>query len=327
MKKIFITGATGHIGNNLVRYLLTNYKDLDIQLLVRNEDDEAINDLQVNKIVGNITNKDFLIQIIEENSIIVHCAGLIDITNKKYQELEKINYQWTKDLIDVCIDKKISKFIYISSVDAIYKESSEQITEPVILYPNKLNSYYGKTKAMATNYVLDKINQQLISGTIIYPSAVIGPNDFKVSSIGQVLVDNIHNRIMARIDGGYNFIDVRDLAKAITYSMFNEVKSSYLVTGENLTVDELFVIINQKLNKKKMPIKLPFKLVLFISDLITIYYKLRKVKPVFTKYALNTLHSNHCYNNQLAKIELNLEITPVKKSIEDAIDWFIIHGN
>ena len=241
--------------------------------------------------------------------------------------MEKINYLLTKTLVDVCIEKKVSKFIYISSVDAINKEEEGLIKEPINFNPDLLESNYGKSKAKATSYVLDKIMSGELRGVILYPSAVIGPYDFKVSSIGQVLVDNIHNRIMARLDGKYNFIDVRDLSKAINYCIFNDVGTSYLITGEVVTVDELFRIINQKLGKKKLPIKLPLWLIMFLANFMPLYYKLRGVKPVFTKFALKTLNTNCDYDNTKAKKELKLKIRPAKESIEDAIEWFINHGN
>lgn len=327
MKKIIVTGSTGHIGNNLIRDLVENYSDIEIKLLVRRLKDEAIDEFDCLKVVGDLNDVSFLNKEIEESSIVIHSAGLIDVTNKQVAEMEKINNTLTRKLVDVCIQKKVSKFIYISSVDAIKKEDERVIKEPVSFKPNLLESNYGKSKAKATSYILNKISKGELSGVVLYPSAVIGPYDFKVSSIGQVLVDNIHNRTMARLNGKYNFIDVRDLAKAINYCVFNEVGSSYLVTGEIVTVDELFVIINRKLGKKKLPIKLPLWLIIFLANFMPLYYKLRGVKPVFTKFALKTLNTNCNYDNTKAKKELKLKIRPAKESIEDAIDWFITHGN
>ncbi len=326
MNKIIITGSTGHIGNNLIRCLLNEYPSVSIKLLLRRIKDSAIDEFDVEKVVGNLMDDEFLNSEIEEGSVVVHSAGLIDVTNKQIEEMDKINNVLTKKLVDICIAKKVSKFIYISSVDAIYKESGELISEPTIFYPDKLKSNYGKSKAKATEYVLDKINKKELVGTIIYPSAVIGPFDYKVSSIGQVLVDNIHNRIMARLKGKYNFIDVRDLSKAICHCIFNEVSASYLITGEVVTIDELFVIINKKLGKKKLPIKLPFWLIMFFANFMPLYYKLRGVKPVFTKFALKTLNSNCNYDNTKAKNELNLVVRPVEESINDAIDWFMTNN-
>ncbi|MBQ8292418.1 MAG: NAD-dependent epimerase/dehydratase family protein [Bacilli bacterium] len=327
MKKIIITGSTGHIGNNLIRYLVENYSDIQIKLLVRRLKDEAIDEFDCLKVVGDLSDISFLSKEIEEDSIVIHSAGLIDVTNKQISEMEKINNDLTRKLVDICIEKKVSKFIYISSVDAINKEEVGLIKEPTCFNPDLLESNYGKSKAKATSYVLDKINSGSLCGVILYPSAVIGPLDFKVSSIGQVLVDNIHNRIMARLDGKYNFIDVRDLSEAIAYCVFNDVGSSYLITGEIVSVDELFMIINEKLGKKKLPIKLPFSLIMFFANFMPLYYKLRGVKPVFTKFALKTLRTNCNYDNSKAIEDLKLRIRPAKDSINDAIDWFISHGN
>lgn len=327
MKKIIITGATGHIGNNIVRDLIENYSDIEIKLLVRRLKDEAIDGFDCLKAVGDLNDVSFLNKEIEEGSVVIHSAGLIYVTNKQINEMEKINHLLTKKIVDVCIEKKVSKFIYISSVDAINKGEEGLIKEPISLNPDLIKSNYGKSKAKATLYVLNKITSGALCGVILYPSAVIGPYDFKVSSIGQVLVDNIHNRIMARLDGKYNFIDVRDLTKAINYCVFNSVDISYLITGEVVTVDELFTIINKKLGKKKMPIKLPLWLIMIFTNFMPLYYKLRRVKPVFTKFALKTLNTNCDYDNTKAKQELNLVIRPTKESFEDAIDWFIAHGN
>lgn len=327
MKKIIITGATGHIGNNLVRYLLANYPDIEIKLLVRKLNDEAIVEFDVGKVIGDLTDVNFLEREIDEDSIVIHSAGLIDITNKEKKQMNLVNNISTCKLVDICIKKRIDKFIYISSVDAIYKEDEAKIIEPREFYPELLKSEYGKSKAQATQYVLNKINKGLLKGTVLYPSAVIGPYDYKVSSIGQVLVDNIHNRIMARLDGGYNFIDVRDLVAATAYICFNEVGTNYLITGKSVSVDELFRIINAKLDKKKLPIKLPFWLIMFLANFMPIYYMLRGVKPVFTKFALKTLKSNHNYDNSKAVQDLKLQIRAPRESIEDAIDWFITHGN
>ena len=286
MNKIIITGSTGHIGNNLVRCLVNNYPEIKIKLLVRNPNDKSINDLNVEKVVGDITDIDYLSKEIEEDSIVVHSAGYIDVTNKEKDRVELINNIATRKIVDICVKNKIKKLIYISSVDAIYKDKDGLITEPKEMFPELLKSEYGKSKAKATKYVLDKLESKELSGTIIYPSAVIGPYDYKVSSVGQALVDNIHNRIMARMKGGYNFIDVRDLSNAIAYACLNEVGYSYLVTGENMTIDELFLVIKNKLNKKRLPIKLPLWLVMGISNFAPMYYKMRKVKPVFTRFAL-----------------------------------------
>ena len=174
--KYIVTGATGHIGNNLVRYLLN--KNEKVKILVRREHDKAIDGLMCEKVVGNLNDAKFLEQHIEEGSIVIHCAGLIDITNKKIDELMNVNFLMTVNIVQSCIKKNASKLIYISSTDAINVQEGE-ITEPVSFDLEGLNNYYAITKAMASDYVLKTIKQGLIKGTIVCPSCVLGVNDFK----------------------------------------------------------------------------------------------------------------------------------------------------
>ena len=103
-----ITGATGHIGNNLVRRLIQNNED--VKVLVRRID-KSIENLNIKYCVGDIFNEDFLNQNIDPDDIVIHLAGIIDIKNKLKEETNKINYIGTVTITDVCIRKKVKKYI------------------------------------------------------------------------------------------------------------------------------------------------------------------------------------------------------------------------
>ncbi len=323
--KYIITGGTGHIGNNLIRELLKDQNN-EICVLVRRKNDESLRGLKVKEVIGDILDANFLSQVIEKNSTIVHIAGLIDITNKELDNLIKVNYEATKKIIDVSIKNKASKFIYVSSVDAIYKENNiAKIIEPTDLYPDKLKTYYGKSKALATKYVLEKLENE-IKGAVIYPSAVIGPNDYKISSAGTFFLNSLEHKMMARIKGEYNFVDVRDVAKSIIFIATNEtLHKSYLITGSNISVNEIFKTIYKYQNRKRLPIYLPLWFVYFISFFVPLVAKIKKEKPVFTKMAIDILNDNHNYDNSLSVKDLKMNYIDVKKSIIDSLDWLKKH--
>ena len=152
---IIITGSTGHIGNNIARYLAE--KNENIVLLVRRID-KSIEDINAKKILGNVFDKNFLEDNIKEGDVVIHLAGVIDIKNNKKEETLKINYEGTKTLLDVSINNKASRFIYFSTTDCILKED-EIIKEPTTMYPEKLLDNYNHSKALATKYVMDMRNE------------------------------------------------------------------------------------------------------------------------------------------------------------------------
>src|SRR5690606_13147503 len=113
----------------------------------------------------------------------------------------------TKRLVKIALNKSC-RFIYISSVDILSKPKKGAVYEPDSFdsCPNK--SHYQTSKWLATKYVDDHI-QKGLDGIIIYPSAVIGPYDFKPSKVGIELKKLMKHHILFSIRGGYNFIDSR----------------------------------------------------------------------------------------------------------------------
>ncbi len=78
MEKYIITGATGHIGNVITKKLCDLGKDVTV-LVLKNEDLSPIENLNVKIVYGDVTDRDFIFNFIEKDSIVLHLAGIIDI--------------------------------------------------------------------------------------------------------------------------------------------------------------------------------------------------------------------------------------------------------
>ncbi len=306
---IIITGSTGHIGNNIARYLAE--KNEDIVLLVRRID-KSIEDINAKKILGNVFDKNFLEDNIKEGDVVIHLAGVIDIKNNKKEETLKINYEGTKTLLDVSIKNKASRFIYFSTTDCILKEN-EIIKEPATMYPEKLPDNYNHSKALATKYVMDMRNENKdIMINILYPSAVIGINDYKPSAIGKVVKDIIDNKMQFGIKGGYNFVDVTDISEA-TYNLLQlKNNEDYLLTGRYVSIIEFYKIVNKVLNKRKTTIKIPLFLV----------YPFIPFVPYLSKFVIKTINQNPNFDNSKFKDLLNKDITKFEDTIKNTTEFF-----
>lgn len=306
-----VTGCTGHIGNNLVRYLIEQNED--VRVLVRRVD-KSIASLKVEFVIGDIFNEEFLNSHINEGDIVIHLAGIIDIKNKLAKETNEINFIGTKTITDVCITKKVKHYVYCSSVDAIYKENEfDKINEPTKMEPDKFNWNYSKSKAKATEYVLNKMNESSNTHiSIVYPSAVFGIHDYKPSYVGKVIIDAIKGKMEFGIKGGYNFIDVRDVVKAIYQASLKNENGSYILSGNNVTVFEMYDTINKALGKKKKVWKIP----LFIAKMAIPFV------PYLSNFTFLTLLENHNYDNTKAKEELGLVVTPFEDTVNVTVEWF-----
>ena len=305
-----ITGATGHIGNNLVKKLVKLNKE--VKVLVR-KIDQSIKDLPIEYIVGDVFNKEFLENNISSEDIVIHLAGIIDIKNKNKDQVFKINYEGANLIADICLNKNIKKYIYCSSVDAIEMKKGSYIKEPNNINVDNVKGNYGKSKALATLYVkkLMKENPNF-NASIVYPSAVIGPNDWKPSAIGKMIQDSIDKKMQFGIKGGYNFVDVDDVVDAIITLSESDFKDDYILSGEIVSVYKMYQLTNKAIGiKRKIP-RLPMFLVWlgipFVPYLSPIVFELLKTNPE--------------YDCSKAIKDLKYQHTSFEETINKTVKWF-----
>lgn len=324
MENFVVTGATGHIGNTLVREL-SKIDDAKIKLLILPDEDVSVfNDLNVEIKFGNILDINFLKREINENDVVFHLAGIIDISSAKKDMVYKVNVEGTKNIASVCLEKKVKKFIYTSSVHVIPPlKKGVLLGEPEIFNEKIIIGDYAKSKTLAVKIVFNLVKSGL-NAVVTYPAGVIGPNDYKVSEMGTLILDISNKKISNRISGGYNFVDVRDVAQGLISAYKNgRIGEGYILSGHMVSIDDLFKIVNKKFGRTKLVPKIARWFVKMFAKLAELHYKIRKRKPLFTSYSLYTISSNHNFSNQKAKKELQFNPRSIESSIFDAIDWFV----
>jgi dihydroflavonol-4-reductase len=322
--KCFVTGATGHIGNVLVKKLYE--KGHTVDALIMKNDDYSIIEPYCKIIYGDVTDKDKMLQIIKDYDVVFHLAGIVEIRVGRKKELYRVNVGGTKNIIEACQTNKIKKLIYTSSVHAIEEpKDGELITEPIELDPKKVKGHYAKTKAIATSLVLNQESSDLET-VVLYPSGIIGPCDYKLSNFGQVFTDYLLGRLTAYLKGGYNFVDVRDVADGlINAAIKGKNKEGYILSGHAITVKELLDQIADYTGRKKIKTKLAYWFIKSVSYLAEFVFWVMRRRPLFTHYSISVLNSNHNFSNEKAKQQLDFVPRDIMESIKDTIDFSTSH--
>jgi len=318
-----VIGGTGHIGNNLVTLLLE--KGWNVRVLVISNDNRLpFENDNLSYVIGDITNHSSLLNAIKENDIVFDLAAKISIY-KNDKSLYKINYEGTKNVVDVCIEKKVKKLVYISTCHII-DPIPGVLTEPEnTIDTKKLVGDYAKTKAMAWNYVHEKTKEGKLDSVIVMPTGVIGPSDIKVSNIGQMILGVANKKIPCGISGSYNFVDVRDVCNVIYNAfLFGKTGESYLAANKVTKATELLNTVANLCgyNKKFKPVswRLVYPFIIFAEW----NYKLKHQIPLFTRYSLLTLNTNADFSNEKSIKELKVEYKySVEQSFKDALIWFL----
>lgn len=318
---IVVTGGSGHLGNCLIRELIAQgYKD--ILAIVHPKDDLiSLTNLPIKIARCDIRDSERINSIIKNADIVFHLAGMVYIGSKKLDILYDVNVNGTKNIINACFNSSVKKLIYVSSVHAFSEpKNNNPITETKNFDPDQVIGHYAKSKAIATAEVLNAFNKGL-DGIIVHPSGIIGPYQFKLTHTGQMFLNFIKSNICFYIDGAYDFVDVRDVAKGIILALkFGKSGENYILSGERITIEEIIIII-EKIKSKKIKIKIPIDIAKTLSPLIESYYNFTKKTPTLTKYTLYTLNSNSNISCEKAKKELFYSPMPIEESIKDTIFW------
>ncbi|MGD9605521.1 MAG: NAD-dependent epimerase/dehydratase family protein [Bacilli bacterium] len=315
--KCLVTGGTGHIGNVLIRELFA--QGYQIKAIVMPNDCYQIIEPYAEIIIGNILDLPFLQATIKDVDVVFHLAGIVEIGSGKKKLIHKVNVQGTKNIVDVCLENHIPRLVYTSSVHALQELPKPQVQrESDIFDPKLVHGLYAKSKAEATAYVLSKkhLGMDII---VVHPSGVIGPYDYKVSNVSQLFIDLLCGRLRAYLRGGYNFVDVRDVARGVRLAAEKgESGECYLLSGHEITVKQLLDEIAHLGNVKKVKTKLAYWFILGMSYFAELYYLIIRQKPLFTHYSIVVLDSNYHFSNEKAKTKLGFTTRDLKESIRDA---------
>ena len=317
-----VTGATGCIGNVLIKELANAGKQ--VAAFVRPTSDLcSLEGCAYEKVSGDVLDLESLIRAFNGKQTVYHLASEISLLPGKHKKLQEINIIGTRNVIKACFECKIKRLIYTSSIHAFKEpENGTMIDESMPFYPDSNMGSYNRSKAAASIEVV-KAAQAGLDAVIVCPTAVIGPYDFRVSHIGQLIVDYCSGRFNVTIDGAYDFVDVRDVCRGHILAAEKGIKGDhYLLSGHRITIDALMLLLEEITGIPKPKYKIPVNLARFFAFFTPLYYKITDTKPRFTLYSINTVQSNSNISHKKATEELGYNPRPLKESLVDTIEWF-----
>jgi dihydroflavonol-4-reductase len=317
--KIAVTGATGHVGANLCRELIS--RGHHVKALIHH-DTRAIKDLDVERIDGSLADPASLDNLCRDAEVIYHLAAMISIDGKR-DKLIKTNVEGTKNLLAAIKKNQVKRLIHFSSIHALsHFPLDEKMDESRPLVETS-PMMYEVTKSMGEKIVRAEIANGL-DGIIVNPTAIIGPNDYKPSLVGQVLIRLYKGTLPALVPGGYDWVDVRDITNAIIQAIDHGQKGErYILSGNFLPVKDFAQIVQKVSGKKVVKMMVPTGLAKVGVPFIRLYSAITGQDPLYTNESLKILLSgNHKINHDKASRELGFNPRPTEESVKDALDWF-----
>ena len=326
MSLALITGSSGHVGSNLIRELTKqNYK---IRCIDFDGDHRAYEGFDVEIIKGDITERDSLVPIFKDVEIVFHTAALINLDRRYRDQIRLVNVSGTENVCQASLNAGVKKLIHFSSVDAFYRFPIEEpLLEDRKLIDDPNAVPYDLSKADGQKIVLDYCKQGL-DASIIHPTSIVGPNDFKPGLPMQEMVNLANGKRKVLPNWGYNFVDVRDLCiTAISAVSKGKTGQNYIVGGEYHMYSYIAELMEEQLGRTVLLGTIPN----FVSYLGLPY---EYVKSLITKkprvLTVDTLHTGKTGNkvvpSTLARSELGHNPRPLEETIHDMVSFFQKRG-
>ena len=326
MSLALITGSSGHVGSNLIRELTKqNYK---IRCIDFDGDHRAYEGFDVEIIKGDITERDSLVPIFKDVEIVFHTAALINLDRRYRDQIRLVNVFGTENVCQASLNAGVKKLIHFSSVDAFYRFPIEEpLLEDRKLIDDPNAVPYDLSKADGQKIVIDYCKKGL-DASIIHPTSIVGPNDFKPGLPMQEMVNLANGKRKVLPNWGYNFVDVRDLCiTAISAVSKGKTGQNYIVGGEYHMYSYIAELMEEQLGRTVLLGTIPN----FVSYLGLPY---EYIKSLITKkprvLTVDTLHTGKTGNkivpSTLARSELGHNPRPLEETIHDMVSFFQKRG-
>lgn len=326
-----VTGAAGFLGSNICAQLLERGDRVRAFVL---EGDKAAQYIpkDVEVFYGNLCNKTSLEPFftVEEGvkTICIHVASMVTV-NPNYRKLVlDVNVGGTENIVDMCLEhEECQKLVYVGSTGGIPElPHGEKIKEVKDVNLDDVQGWYSKSKAMAANNVFTAINQRGLKACVVYPTGIMGPNDYAISETTSTIIKIIKGEMPVGIDGSFNMVDVRDLAAGcIAAADKGRVGEGYILGNDVIRFKTLNKIIAQEAGCK--PIK--FFLPISIAHRIAKRMEKRAAKsgdvPMMTTFSVYNLKRNNQFDCSKAEQELGYTTRPIVETLRDQIAW--LKGN
>lgn len=322
--RVAVTGAAGHIGAAVCRELL--FQGYEVITLIYN-DMEAVKELPVITVKGNVTDKDSLRELMEGCDVVIHTAGMIELGYRFIQKVYDINVTGTQNVLEVAKEKGVNKIVHFSSIHAFSHKPYELPVDEKRHFVTNKSIFYDQTKRDSHIIAQDaaKNGQHVV---IVCPTSAVGAPDHKPSKLGKAIIDICKGTIPAVVKGGFDFADVRDVAKgAILALEKGRSGETYILGGKYYTIKDFSNMVLAANGSKKKLIELPIFMASIGLPFVKSYAKVTKKAPLYDKAYIDILlDGNKNTLSTKAQQELGYSVRDLQETLTDAVAWFKAHG-
>lgn len=319
---VFVTGAAGHLGANVVRALLANGEQ--VRALVRpRSNNAALEGLPIERAEGDLASSQ-LEELLAGCDRLVHLAAMISLRESDRAKMMEANVVATRRLLQAALRVGIARTVHCSSIGAIGvgPDGTADETHDPDLFGDL--GFYERTKVLAEVEVLRAVSDGL-AATIVNPSGLIGPHDHKPSLLGRTILDFVWGRLPLYVQGGHDFVSVVDVAHGTLLALERgRPGRRYLLAGEYATIGQILTWVSEQTGRAVPRVALPASVLMpwvgakdWIERIV-----LPTRHPRFNRHSIAMLQTAGRTSTRRAREELGWTPGPLRDAVVAQLDWF-----
>lgn len=321
---VLVTGAAGHVGNNVVRALLTHGRT--VRVLVHSTS-PTLDGLDVEKIRGDILDRGSLDGAFEDIEAAYHCAALVSIAPADGPRVIRTNVLGTRNVVDACLAHGVRRLVHVSSVHALGPPRLNGVTDESCgpnLDPKA--PAYDRSKTAGEEEIRAGIRRGL-DAVIVNPTAIIGPHDYVPRLAGRALITMYRGRLPVNVAGGFNWVDARDIAAgALAAEARGRSGESYLLSGHWASMRDLAALMRKCTGRRGPRLVAPLWLARIGVPFFAAWTKLTGSEPLYTAASLRALKEHRVCSSAKASAELGFASRPLEPTIADTFAFYARAG-
>lgn len=327
-----VTGAAGFLGSHICRQLLDRGESVRAFVL---KGDPAVKYIpeKVEIVTGDLCDINSLENFFkvpdDTQTIILHVASMVTVNPDYNQKLMDINVGGTKNIIEKCLEHpECKKMVYVSSSGAIPElPKGQKIREVKQFDSEKVVGWYSKTKAMATQAVLDAVKKEGLNACVVHPSGILGPQDYAIGETTGTIIKIINGEMPVGMRGSFNLCDVRDLAAGcIAAADKGRTGECYILGNEEVTLKEMCELLDKDLHCGTCKLYLPLGLAKLLAKQMEKKAEKTGKKALMTTFSVYNLERNNTFDYSKAKKELGYHTRSYAETLHDEAVWLKEEG-
>ena len=330
--KALVTGATGHLGANLVRRLLAGGEA--VRVLVKPGDPHAstLDGLDVERVAGDLRDPDAVLTAVKGVERVYHPGAIVSTVQGDAEHKRAIfetNVMGTRHVLEAAIKAGVRRVVATGSFSAVgydRNDPTRPANEDVPFDPFLSPTPYSTAKAAMEQQCWQAAARGL-EVVVAVSCAIIGPNDFVPSRLGGVMCS--FGRIPFYIPGGFPFVAARDIAEGHVLAMDKGRSGErYIFASEYRTMDDIMAMFEEVTGKKRPPVRMPPAAMSAVAHLVNPFVT-RWVPPErhrLTPAAVHILRLERRADIGKAQRELGYQPTPIAAAVRDAYEFFRERG-